>query len=132
MLGLTLIYFVQKDTEDFVMFQFIVWTAVFGYQIIYPLILSTKITLNCRQFVIAIDYKIFKRREVGFTKNISRVAIDQKIGQKSQQVIGEYCSIEAGTKIYKFGDYLSLPEKRWLIEEIRNFVRTIDPYKILR
>ena len=138
MSGLGLIYFTQRNEIDFRTFQWIfavhsvVWTTVFSYQIIYPLTLKTKIAIKRDRFAIDRDCKIFKRREVGLTKDISRVAIDQKISQKSKQVIGEYCSIEAGTKRYKFCEHLSLPEKRWLVQEIRNFVREIDPYKTLR
>ena len=140
MSGLTLMYFLYrsglKDFQDFQNVQFfltlhsIIWTGFFGYQIICPLILRTKIILKRERFLIYRDYKILQKREIGDTKNISRVAIDQKINYKTKRVTGEYCSIEAGTKRYKFCQRLSLPEKRWLVEEIRNFAMEMNPYKM--
>ena len=92
--------------------------------------MRTKIILKRERFLIYRDYKILQKREIGDTKNISRVAIDQKINYKTKRVTGEYCSIEAGTKRYKFCQRLSLPEKRWLVEEIRNFAMEMNPYKM--
>ena len=138
MTGITLVYFTQRDAEDFeilcfmLAFHALLWTVVFGYQIICPLILKIEITIKRDRFTIYHNYKIFKRIETGYTKEISRVVVDQKINHKNKQVIGEYCSIEAGVKRYEFCEHLSLPEKRWLVKEIRNFVKKINPYKRLR
>ncbi|MEL6929348.1 MAG: hypothetical protein AAFO95_12025 [Cyanobacteria bacterium J06600_6] len=136
MLGISIIFLTQRNTKDAQILWFIlpvhavVWTSIFGYKIIYPLILNLKIFIKRDAFIIAHDYKILKRKEHEATNKISRVAIDHRINKKSGEVIGEYCSIEAGIKRYKFGEHLSLPEKRWLVEEIRQFLREeIDPYK---
>ena len=135
MSGITLVYFIQRNAEDFEILSFIlaghalIWTVVFGYQMIYPLILKIEITLKRDRFTIYHDYKIYKRSETGFTKQISRVAIEPKINYKNQQVIGEYCSIEVGVKRSKFCEHLTLAEKKWLVKIINNFLSEIYPEK---
>ena len=135
MSGIGIIYFMEINADDFdslwliLIFHAVTWTAIFGYQIICPLILNIKISIKRDRFIIYRNYKVLQRKQTGMTGDISRVAIEQKINQKNKQVTGEYCSIEAGIKRYKFGDHLSLPEKRWLVEEIRNFAQEINPYR---
>ncbi|MEL6441641.1 MAG: serine/threonine-protein kinase [Cyanobacteria bacterium J06621_8] len=138
MSGSTALIFFNRNAEDFEYFG-LIWffntvllTVILGSPIIYPLIIKIKIDIQRDKFVIHHDYKVFQKTQKGSTRNITRVTIGQNINHKSGNVVGEYCSIESGVQSYKFGEHLSLPERRWLVQEIRNFVREIDPYKTLR
>lgn len=136
----SIIYYGNRNREDIeqglsiLIPSVIFWSIFISYKAIYPLLISTKVEIDRNYFKIKYDYKIYRTNKSGLTKDISKVILGERVSHNPNTITigGEYCSIEEGTKDYKFGEHLTLAEKKWLVKIINNFLSEIYPEKLDR
>lgn len=101
----------------------------YGIYIANPLlgkIVVTKLIINKHDFILEHDYKILKRFLKGNTKEINKIYLDKQFNIMTKDY-EKYCCISEGAKKYKFGKYLSEPEQKWVIKQIKIFLSEIYP-----
>lgn len=88
--------------------------------------IAGEISLEINRYTFKIEWHLFGltwRQIIGRTVDIKFVQLDSSVNFLGQKTIT--CAIGEGAQQHKFGSKLSNVEKRWLVEELRDFLGVI-------